>query len=378
MGLTPFDKPVRILACMPDELDATSWYRGEGPLSEMERQGSVRVTRSNVVNWALLKRHDVLFLQRPRTGPELDAALMATSMKVPVWCDWDDNGLALKPWMHSWAGQADLQTLTCLLKTASLITVASTQTAETMKSVANAVPRVVRNAVDTSILLPRDTTTTKNRRVFYWRGTASHRVNLMLYEPIFEKLAHDYPNWTFVFQGAKPELLLQKQLPNVRHMNGVALPGYWDMQMGIAPTIGLVLWSDAEFDASRSDAPWLEMTWAGGLCIVPNAGDYKALRDQRLTKWQTLPSAGMYAPGDPAHLLHVCTDILKFCQECPLTREAIVTNEQMHISVFRSLTKAAEHRTELLLEMLDYRAGREQPQYTPILPTPEWALGLDA
>ena len=76
----------------PSNTDATSFYRGIGPLAEIRRERfNLALTFINDVNWSTLKLCDAAFLQRPFTSNHLKIAELVKRNQLPLWIDFDDD-----------------------------------------------------------------------------------------------------------------------------------------------------------------------------------------------------------------------------------------------------------------------------------------------
>ncbi len=75
-------KEIVILCSIPDQNDATSFYRAVGPLGHLRKNSSINVSYmiAERVSWGMLAMCDMVFFQRPSTEGQLRAIEMAKDM----------------------------------------------------------------------------------------------------------------------------------------------------------------------------------------------------------------------------------------------------------------------------------------------------------
>jgi hypothetical protein len=81
----------KLLCVFPNIDDATSFYRGLGPLAELERSGEVEVVITQTFDWPAMIRVNGVFLQRPYKKVHVDIIRLAKSCGQKVWIDYDDD-----------------------------------------------------------------------------------------------------------------------------------------------------------------------------------------------------------------------------------------------------------------------------------------------
>ena len=272
-----------ILAMCPNESDATSYYRGVGPLWAMKKAGMANVVlTAPTTQWPILTGGDILFMQRPYSRTHFEMAVGAKSYGIPLWVDYDDNMLAVpvdNP-AHSVFNTPDTQkNIQTILAIADVVTVSTRELANTFlgfrvnsnKSECVVIP----NAVDDSAPWYRkrlDGKIETRKNTILWRGSNTHQKDLMTYADKILMVNTDKHEWNFI--GYNPFFLTEK-LTNVSYYPGGDISAYHHTIQKLAPEIMIVPLFDNALNRSKSNIAWLEGTLAGAACLVPDWDEWK-------------------------------------------------------------------------------------------------------
>lgn len=263
-----------LLALCPDAKDATSFYRGAGPLGVLKRQiPNLNLAYAMEYNWSTFPPFDALFVQRPFTTPHYQLIALAKNNNRPVWIDYDDDLFCVprdNPAYKHYGPEAVQKTVAMCLHAADVVTV-STPALKRKLLPANPNVFVVPNAFNDDLFQGRRPEPAKERaKIMMWRGSASHQKDLAIYSHLFPELAKRHPDWVFQFVGYNPwfvtETLPDNQCVVVDPLDPVDFHMYLAKQQPAALTVPLV---PNEFNLSKSNIAWIEAAFAGAGTIVP-------------------------------------------------------------------------------------------------------------
>lgn len=260
---------------IPNVTDATSFYRGVGPISALKRQNQdISLIFSNDVNWATLMMSDVVFLQRPYRKSHLQIAQMAQSVGRPVWIDYDDllfDVPADNPAYRTYMSADTKRIIADLIQLADVVTVSTQQIKDIFqipeKSLNDRV-YVVPNALDDRMFKKRPST--RSNKIITWRGTDTHQRDLMDYAPEIVELSKTNPGWTWNFIGWNPWFITERMGNRAVVTEQIDILEYHAFMQAVAPAIHVVPLHDSLFNRAKSNIAWIEATYAGAATFAPD------------------------------------------------------------------------------------------------------------
>lgn len=274
---------MKIAAQVSGPASATSFYRGIGPLQEMSHQG-VDVTVLDQISWAKIGFCDIYFSQRPATESDLRALYYAKNLGVQTWIDYDDNLFEVPISNPNWStySKKGLQkSLHMICYLADIITVST----EPLKKVIHEKTgcgdkvHVVKNAKS------RIHTHQDNRKIkqIVWRGGSTHVADLLAYKDQIEHIAHNNPEWSWLFLGEYPWILEDAfKGVDVKVMSAPETPSYLKMVSMINSAIGIVPLEFNSFNECKSNIAEIEFHKNTIATLVPDMCEW--LSPYRYTK----------------------------------------------------------------------------------------------
>lgn len=266
----------RLLTVCPMPSDATSFYRGVGPLSSLQNKGLVDLVYHDKPDWTILKHVDAVFMQRPHLPEFLPTIDLAKKFKKPIWMDFDDLLTDIpdcSPARYNYWRQEVQDSVRTALKAADIITVSTKEIAEAWTPLTKAKFVVIPNAWDDELFPKVDRLPDPEKPNLLWRGSAGHDEDLWSITPALEKLAKesDY-NWYFIGQPfwhtvrrvnlhAQPKIAIWHDLPD-----------YFKLIRSLNPAVMMVPITDTPFNRCKSNIAWIEGTWAGAATVAPDWG----------------------------------------------------------------------------------------------------------
>lgn len=262
----------------PRAHDATSLYRGMGPLSAMERQDRrlkllpyTKGPEGLELGWNWLARADALFVQRPWLKEHAQLIVQAKMMGRPVWVDWDDDYASVHPSNTGYAvfhGCDEI--LEHVVQMADVISVSVQEIADrrARKNKLHGKFRTVPNAAQWP-LVPLEKA--RKRRVT-WRGGASHTFDLLQVLSQLHEVSRypQFSNWEWCFLGDVPwEVEAAIPRENLVADFGADPYLYMEAMSKLLSWVHIVPLADIPFNPAKSNLAWIEATIAGSVVIAP-------------------------------------------------------------------------------------------------------------
>lgn len=270
---------IRIAAIIPDREDPTSWYRGVGPLSEIEkRREDIELTFPANINWSTLKFCHILFMQRPHLPDYFNAMVMAKDHGIPTWIDFDDDNLAVgkeSPVYHLYNQVAIKDTIVKLTRYAEIVTV-STKALKDKYDIYRPEGReciLLPNALDDRLLIHRNLQDRSRDKMALWRGTMTHHKNLFYLKDEIIKIANENSQFKFTFLGWEP-LFITEYIKNFQFIGTHSIIDYHKVLIQLHPHLMYYSLANNDHAQARSHVSWLEATFAGIPFIGPKHPEF--------------------------------------------------------------------------------------------------------
>lgn len=267
---------VKILAVIPNQTDATSFYRSGGPLLALKKSWEELDTFSvDRHNWFVHQMCDIVFLQRPYKKDHLDIVEMAKLNGKKVWVDFDDDLFNVpfsNPAYRIYGNDQSKFNIAKIISLADHVTVSTEPLKKLLqdpKAVLNKNVTVVPNAFDDNMLKRPEKVSRK--KVVFWRGSQTHHQDLWCFQDeILDKRINGPKGWTWVFQGDKPWFLYEKLKESALFGDPIDIIEYFKILLPrVNPLVTIVPLYDTVFNRSKSNIAWIEGCYAGATCLVP-------------------------------------------------------------------------------------------------------------
>lgn len=280
---------MKIKICDAAPQSACSWYRSIGPLSKLSKiDPSISVEYIPTISWPVLADADMLFIARPFTQNFIDAMIMAKNFGVPVWIDFDDCMHELpeyNPFFPRLGQDNTLHNLEYAIENAEIVTV-STETLGRYYLKNNNRIIVIPNALDDYNF---NLIKIKNQVDFIaWRGTATHRNDLLQVAKSIHSIAEKFPSWAWSFVGNETWYVTDrlKRIANCFAMTEKDILQYHKYLAEFHPAIHIVPLVDNEFNRCKSNISWIEATLAGSVAVAPDFPEFNRTGIARYTNFE--------------------------------------------------------------------------------------------
>lgn len=262
---------INILCDIPILDDASSFYRGMGPLSQLRKKLPVNLVTKGTPTWDTLSTTDILFMQRPFSEDHLKLATLARSMGVPIWMDFDDlltDVPSDNPTFFVYGQPKVKRTVELLLELADHITVPTQALKDVWSALLSFDPKITvipSGFPDHVMRLKRPF---EYKPIVSWRGGMSHERDLRSVEQTLIKEIDENPYRLWNFIGYHPWYLVEGR-KNVNQHPFIPLENYHEyLCTEVMPTFHLVPLHDTLFNRCKSDISWMEGVLAGAAVIA--------------------------------------------------------------------------------------------------------------
>jgi hypothetical protein len=273
---------------LPNQTDATSFYRGVGPFEELRRSMDFRTVYIKDFNWAAAKGVDAIFMQRPYMDSHLTALEMAHANGLKVWVDFDDDlfNVPKSNRAHRLYSREKIQiNMTHILAKADVVSVSTGKLKETFTEVMKQLRcdpdkvHIVPNAYDERFVKhyrPRNIKAS-SRKCVLWRGSETHDEDMDAHTEGMKLALANHLDWNFTFVGSpfwrtirELATIERAKQTNVVEIEALDPAEYWKMIWKIAPALIQVPLQDNVFNRAKSNIAWIEGLHAGAVTLAPD------------------------------------------------------------------------------------------------------------
>jgi hypothetical protein len=268
---------IKIKICDVAPRGACSYYRSIGPLSKIHKiNPEIHVEYIESVSWSAMADADILFLARPVENNYIEAIEFAQSFGVKTWIDFDDALTLLpkdNPGHDYFRSDAVIKNIEKAIRNTDLLTV-STNNLKNLYSKLNTNIVVIENAFnDYNYNFEKRSNGTK---YISWRGSNTHRDDLLSCKDDFISVSSQFPEWQWVFLGGDQREMwyILNGLNNYQSIGDLEIVKYNRFIHNLQPSIHVCPLLDTEFTRSKSNIAWIEATWAGAATIGPSIPEF--------------------------------------------------------------------------------------------------------
>ena len=265
---------IKIKVCDVAPKGACSYYRGLGVLSKLYKiRPDISVEYIDSMSWNKLIDCDILYLVRPVENNYIESMTAAKNFGVKVWIDFDDclpEITADNPAYDYFTQEHIVKNMEYAIKNADIVTVSTDHIKQYFKNL-NPDIIVIENAFnDYNYKLEKKEVSAKR---ISWRGSATHRNDLLSCKADMIRISKTFPEWDWVFIGGDPWYIAD-EIEQSTSVAELEIIKYNKFLSDITPAIHIVPLVNTPFNQSKSNIAWLEATSAGACCIAPNLPEF--------------------------------------------------------------------------------------------------------
>ena len=267
---------IKIKICDLAPIGACSYYRGIGPLSKLrELNPEIQIEYLSGVAWFSLADCDILFFVRPTEKTYIEAMELARSYGVPVWVDYDDCLHLVpedNPGSDYFKQEYLLKNIEYALKVADIVTFSTSFLKEYYKDIrpdSIVIPNAFNDYNYPLAIAPNDT------EIISWRGSNTHRLDLLSQKQAMIETAAAFPDWKWVFIGGDPLWYITDDIKNSHGIKEMEIVRYNRFMMNLRPSIHITPLLSSDFNTAKSNIAFIEAVSAGSVCLGADLPEFR-------------------------------------------------------------------------------------------------------
>lgn len=272
-----------IMTITPNALDATSYYRGVGPISILRKyRDDINIAFADRINMMNMMMCNAVFMQRPYKDASVEVAKMAKKRNKPLWVDYDDFLFDVpfsNPAYKVYSSDKVKKNIAEMIVMADLVTVSTDKLADVLRrsngELLNKNTVVINNGFNETNFSQKWRGAHESNLIT-WRGSNTHEEDLLEVCGEISEISHNHTDWTFNFIGCRPSFLLQMmRSQNTIFTEALNIDEYFDYIWTVRPAIHIVPLKKSVFNLCKSNIAWIEATYAGAVTIAPEWHEWK-------------------------------------------------------------------------------------------------------
>lgn len=252
-----------------------SLYRGIGVLSKLNKlQPDISSEYITGVGWHTLADGDILFLTRPVTDNYKQSIELAKNFGVKVWIDYDDCMAEIppdNPAREGYARPSIQKNIKDCMELADVVTV----TTQALKDYYSKIRKdiiVIENAFnDYNFKFER---IEKTKMIVNWRGSNTHRGDLLSVSKAIIETAQKHNNWVWSFLGNDTWYITDHIMKKLKYKEMETVK-YFHYIRQLTPAIQLVPLVFNVFNECKSNIGFQEATYSGAATVAPDMPEFR-------------------------------------------------------------------------------------------------------
>jgi len=265
---------MNILFVTMNKTNACAYYRGSGIAYDLKKKtnDSIVVAQWSEINlyWSEIVQYDIICFERPYNKMALDLCTYIKSCNRILWVDYDDNLLLIPQsnravLIYDEEAKANIKNILSIADVVSVTTEDLKQAFSEFNKNIWVIPNAFNDSIFKRRLLP------KRSNIVAWRGTDTHIADLTGVAGAIDKICAEFPENQFLFLGYLPWFL--NETMNKFFLKEMDIVIYFQNLMRMAPVVMQIPLQDNLFNRCKSNIGYLEGTYFGAACLVPDFWD---------------------------------------------------------------------------------------------------------
>ena len=278
---------IRITICEPFPTGSCSYYRSLGPLYKLRKYNSniefsqlILAEYTEKIAWNVLANTDILFLQRPTDDTYIRSLELAKDMSVKVWVDFDDNFHEIpedNPNYENFATEERRNNVTKSLELADIITFSTKALKEYYKDYYEKSYIIENCHNDYNYPFTKKE---KSSNIISWRGSNTHKNDLMSCLQEMGNVAGKYKDWGWLFIGGgidfvEYELKYRQKVEKFSNIQAKDITIYNKLFKKISSAVHICPLLFSLFNECKSNISWIEGTYFGSAVVAPKIHEFE-------------------------------------------------------------------------------------------------------
>jgi len=262
---------IKIFSAVPH--GACSWYRSQ-PLQKLYKMDvDIHSEYGTVIEWDKLSGTDLVFFERPESEDICRAMEKIKGYGLKIWSDYDDDLFNIcedNPSFEHYSKPSMIQSIKKCMNLSDVITVTTESLKQKfLKYNDNVI--VIKNCFN-DFNMRLDKNIGKNK-IINWRGSGTHRRDILSISESIVKISKEYKDWYFSFIGGNMEFITDK-LINIKTINEMPVSTYFEFLGNLSLAIQICPLCFNTFNESKSNISWIEGNYIGAACLAPKMEEW--------------------------------------------------------------------------------------------------------
>lgn len=260
---------IKIVSLTPH--GACSFYRTMGAFSFI---AGLHITLIKEISWLTIADADIVYFERPFSQNFVEGAQIVKACNKILWVDLDDDLWEVpkyNPAHKFYSDKKNQRFCELVLSMSDLVTTTTPKLAEVVAKFANRVEVIPNGFNDYLFKMEKDASSFP---VITWRGSNTHRGDLLQYGASIRKIAEKFPEWSWRFIGGEPWYIVEA-IANSLSFPEMDIIDYFKFMRESKPSIHIVPLVFNPFNVSKSNISYIEGTYAGAAVLAPDMPEWR-------------------------------------------------------------------------------------------------------
>lgn len=269
----------KILMLDPAPDSAVAFYRSSGPFSNLHKlDPHIQCQWTERFNWwQFYTGTDILYCQRPFDNNHLKVIKEAKEWGIKIWVDTDDLLHEIpkyNPYYKVFNNPKDnkKEIFEESMKEADIITV-TTQKLKDYYTKFNKNIEILENAHN-DYAFPFKKHIGKPQNMITWRGSTTHRMDILSVAEQMVNVSRSHKDWTWVFLGNDLWYITEIIKSKAIEIPEKPIIEYYEILRNMGSAILIVPLLDNEFNRAKSSIAYQEATYGGMVTIAPDLPEF--------------------------------------------------------------------------------------------------------
>jgi hypothetical protein len=225
------------------------------------------------IEWNYLIDTDCVIFERPESQDIVRAIQKIKSMNIPVWSDYDDDMFNIpddNPAYEHYSQRYMRESIKQCIALSDIVTV-TTESLKQKYLQYNPNIYVIPNSFNDYHY--KLTKCVSDENIINWRGSSTHRRDILSCSRSMIKINTEYPKWMWTFIGKELEFITDR-LTNIKYIGELPISKYWEFISNISIAIQIVPLQFNTFNESKSNISFIEGVYTGACCLAPNMTEW--------------------------------------------------------------------------------------------------------
>ena len=323
---------IKIFSSVPQ--GACSFYRSAPVIMLNQLDDTINASYAEKIDWNFMVGVDCVFFERTESQDIFRALEKIKAMHIPIWSDYDDDLFNLPDDNLAYEHYSKKEIKESIIGCIGISDVVTVTTESLKQKFLQFNPNIVVIPNSFNDYNYRLDKTVGENRIINWRGSTTHRRDILTVANAMTQISREKQDWVFSFIGSNMEFITDK-LVNVKQINEMPVSTYFEFLDQLSLAIQIVPLQFHTFNHSKSNIAFIEGVQTGACCLAPN-----------MPEWN-LP--GILTYNDEEEFYWQLRQLIEF----PKLRKKMFKASQKYIRENLMLSEVNKKRLEILKNLVN-------------------------